>query len=60
MFITIQDTMPRRSPGSLSGQSYADILSFILKRNGMPASDAELPADVLLLDLILFSGSPPQ
>ena len=36
LFITASEWMPQDIPGSLSPEMYADILSFILKANGMP------------------------
>ena len=41
---TIAATMPRERP-KLDAQAYIDIVSFLLKANGMPAGDWELPLD---------------
>jgi hypothetical protein len=38
--------MPARAAGSLSQQEYADVLSYVLKANGLPAGETELPADL--------------
>jgi mono/diheme cytochrome c family protein len=46
--------MPRGAPGSLSRRTYADILAFVLSRNGAPAGESELPADQTALDKIIF------
>jgi mono/diheme cytochrome c family protein len=37
--------MPPDGPGSLSDQSYVDVVSYLLDANGYPRSDKELPAD---------------
>ncbi|MYE10787.1 MAG: cytochrome c [Gammaproteobacteria bacterium] len=38
-------TMPQSAPGGLSADVYADLVAFILARNGYPAGDAELPSE---------------
>jgi mono/diheme cytochrome c family protein len=37
--------MPPDGPGSLSDQSYVDVVSYLLSMNGYASGDAELPAD---------------
>jgi hypothetical protein len=37
--------MPPNAPGSYSPETYADLMAYILKRNGYKAG-AELPSDV--------------
>jgi hypothetical protein len=37
--------MPPDGPGSLSDQSYVDVVSYLLDANGYPRGDKELPAD---------------
>src|SRR5262245_53406882 len=46
LFVTIGTTMPQNDPDTLAPQTVIDIVSFLLKSNGSPASDAELPARV--------------
>lgn len=46
-FDRIKGTMPRGAPGSLSDNTYIDIISFILKTNGFPAGSSELTRAVL-------------
>jgi mono/diheme cytochrome c family protein len=46
MFLTIGATMPQNQPDSLTPQTVADIVSFLLQENEMPAGPAELPADL--------------
>ncbi|WP_244505007.1 c-type cytochrome [Pelagibacterium luteolum] len=49
-FEKIVSTMPPGRGGSLSDQTYADIVAFILATNGVPATDSELPGDAEALD----------
>lgn len=44
-FEKIVDTMPPGRGGSLSDQTYADIVAFILATNGVQATEDELPGD---------------
>ena len=41
----VQELMPARHRGSLTEQQYVDVVSFILKKNGLPAGKTELPAN---------------
>jgi S-disulfanyl-L-cysteine oxidoreductase SoxD len=41
--------MPQDRPGSLSAEEYADVVAYILRLNGRPAGERELPADAALL-----------
>src|SRR4030095_5046655 len=43
MFLTIGTTMPQNKPDSLTPETVADIVSFLLEQNEMPAGKAELP-----------------
>lgn len=45
LFQYIRDEMPKNEPGSLAPEEYADVLTYILRLNGVPAGAAELPAD---------------
>lgn len=45
LFQYIRDEMPKNEPGSLAVEEYADVLTYILRLNGVPAGAAELPAD---------------
>src|SRR5262245_62082948 len=49
LFERIRISMPQNSPGSLSGQQNADILSFVLASNKFPAGAAELPKEAMIL-----------
>jgi hypothetical protein len=51
-------------PGTLSRQQIADVLSYVLSVNKLPAGDVELPRQSELLAPITFlaqkpSGDPP-
>ena len=43
LFHRIQTTMPPGQAGSISDQSYVDIVAFFLSRNKFPTGDADLP-----------------
>jgi mono/diheme cytochrome c family protein len=46
--------MPSDRPGSLPPATYADIIAFIVSKNGFPAGPAELGTDVAALKQILI------
>ena len=58
MYVAIRATMPQGAPASLSPQAYADIVSYLLQSNDMPAGDAELPADEAVLNTIMITSEP--
>ncbi|MEO8627014.1 MAG: cytochrome c [Betaproteobacteria bacterium] len=45
LFYVIRTSMPYSAPGSLSKQQYADVVAFILKSNGYPVGELELPPE---------------
>ena len=47
LFTYIQTRMPQRAAGSLSEQTYLDIVAYILSTNMLPAGSKELTADAL-------------
>ena len=51
--------MPLSSPGSLSAQQYADVVSFILQKSGAPEGTAELPSTKDALASIKFVAKKP-
>ena len=55
----IQSTMPMDNPGSLNAATTADIVSFILQTNGLPAGKTELPADPSAESLFHFDAVKP-
>ena len=46
LFMQMFTKMPAPAPGTLTPEMYADVLAFILNRNGVPPGTTELPADV--------------
>ena len=50
----ISERMPKNEPGSLPAEEYAQVVSYLLKLNGMPAGALELPTDSLALKAIRF------
>ncbi len=52
----MRTTMPQSAPGGLSANVYADLVAFILARNGYPAGDAELPLEENLLRGIVIEA----
>jgi PQQ-dependent dehydrogenase (s-GDH family) len=54
LYTHIHDRMPPSRPASLSDQTYADLVAYILEVNGAPAGEAELPADVGKLNAIVI------
>jgi len=51
--------MPSDRPGSLSSATYADIIAFVMSKNGFPAGGAELATDVDILKQILITEKRP-
>lgn len=49
LFSFINDNMPASNPGSIPPATNADILAFLLSKNGIPAGANELPPDVTKL-----------
>jgi hypothetical protein len=58
LFQRIVDTMPKNDPGSLSDDTYADILSYMLLANGAPAGSKDLRPDVDALSAIVLTENP--
>jgi S-disulfanyl-L-cysteine oxidoreductase SoxD len=44
LLLVTQETMPLHAPGSLDGETYADIAAHVLRVNGFPSGDRDLPA----------------
>jgi cytochrome c5 len=45
LFDQVREKMPKNDPASLSPQEYIQVVAYLLRINGVPAGDAELPAD---------------
>ena len=56
LFERIQEQMPPDRPGTLSAQTYRDILAFVLRANSYPPGAQELEPDDL--HYILISANP--
>ena len=55
-YFVLAETMPQDAPSSLSRKEYAEIISFILKRNDAAAGDSELVPDEERLKHIVFTA----
>jgi hypothetical protein len=53
-------TMPQDSPGSMTPQEYADVLSYMLQVNKFPSGKEELSAQSEQLDRILIEKPRPD
>jgi mono/diheme cytochrome c family protein len=59
LFERLRLTMPADNPGSLSRQDNADVVAFLLAKNGFPAGDAELPTQTEILKGIKILTQKP-
>lgn len=59
LFTRVQQTMPRGAPRSLPERTYADVIAYLLARNGFPEGDAELAPDALA-DIRIEGRDGPQ
>ena len=57
LFGFLRERMPKNDPGGLSEQEYVDVMSYMLRLNGMPAGADELPADSVALTKIRIDSS---
>lgn len=63
LFGFLRERMPKNDPGGLSEQEYVDVMSYMLRLNGMPAGVDELPPDSVALTRIRIDSSrvsPPE
>lgn len=58
LFHAIADGMPKNAPGSLSPDAYTDVLSFLMKKNLVPAGDSALAQQTDVLERILITDKP--
>jgi S-disulfanyl-L-cysteine oxidoreductase SoxD len=54
MFDVISDSMPEDDPGGMKPEEYAAVIAQLLRMNGLPAGQTELPASKDALSQILF------
>jgi S-disulfanyl-L-cysteine oxidoreductase SoxD len=59
LFERLRITMPADKPGSVSAQDNADIVAFMLFKNGFPAGTADLPAQAEVLKGIKILTQKP-
>jgi S-disulfanyl-L-cysteine oxidoreductase SoxD len=58
LFLTMKRGMPLDTPGALPSETYADLVSYVLKMNGMPAGATDVPTDTATLERIRITGRP--
>jgi mono/diheme cytochrome c family protein len=54
MFEVISDSMPEDDPGGMKPEEYADVIAYLLRLNGFPTGQTELPTSKDALTVILF------
>jgi len=54
LFDQVREKMPKNDPASLSQQEYVQVVAYLLKINGVPAGETELPPDSEVLKKIRF------
>jgi len=59
LFERLRITMPADKPGSVSAQDNADIVAFMLSKNGFPAGTADLPPQAEVLKGIKILSQKP-
>jgi mono/diheme cytochrome c family protein len=59
LFSRTQTKMPSDKPASLPATTYADIVAYVLQKNGFPAGATELAATQGALDSIVISTTRP-
>jgi len=55
----IRISMPADRPGTMTRAQVADVMAFMLKANGFPAGESELPHDLLKLKQIRILSEKP-
>jgi len=60
LYERIQTTMPENRKGSLSGDEYAAIVSFLLKANELPPGQKDLPSELSTLNRITMANRSPK
>ena len=56
----IQKLMPPERPGSLSAQTYVDIVAFVLQKNALPAGSTDLRPDPAALHILITAARPAK
>ena len=58
LYTKMRDEMPSDRPGSLSTQSYEDLLAYLLQSNQFPTGGKELKSSAGMLDKISITSKP--
>lgn len=58
LFDTMMRSMPADDRGSLTPRMAADLTAYLLRANGAPAGDAQLPSDRDALAALVFDETP--
>lgn len=59
-FVGMRNTMPQSEPGSLSEETYADLVAYLLSEIGYPTGDQELLPDAAVLEAITIEAPSPD
>lgn len=59
VFEQIRSTMPKDSPGRLTGQEYLDVILYLFSEQGYPAGEEEINATAAGLRQIRITPPPP-
>ena len=59
LFMTISRAMPWDAPGTVKPQDNIDVVSYLLKMNGIPSGQTDLPPEADALDRIRITPEPP-
>ena len=52
LYYIMRTTMPKSAPGKLSKQEYIEVIAYVLKVNGYPEGEQELPVNPATLGAI--------
>jgi mono/diheme cytochrome c family protein len=55
MYDVISDSMPEDDPGGMKPEEYAAVIAYLLRLNGFPAGQTELPTSKEALSTIIFA-----
>lgn len=58
LYDLVRRTMPEDSPGSMTGGTYAAVVAYLMRLNGMPVGTAALPSDSAGLSAVRLSFGP--
>ena len=58
LFDTLMRSMPADDRGSMTPRMTADMIAYLLRANGAPAGDAQLPSERDVLAALVFDEKP--